>query len=462
MKVTIFGTGYVGLTQAVCLAEVGHTVCCVDVDEWRIAQLGKGICPIHEPDLEGLLHSNLATGRLCFTTDAALGVNFAGVIFIAVGTPPDDDGSANLQYVFDVVDAVARHATEAKVVINKSTSPVGTVQRIRERFEKALAQAENPLEMRVISNPEFLKEGCAVEDCMRPERIIIGIDGEQDINLFRELYKPFNRNHEKLIVMDSRSAELTKYAANCMLATRISFINEMANLAERLGANIEMVRKGIGSDSRIGYSFIYAGCGYGGSCFPKDIRALQHIAEAVGYQPRLLEAVEAVNQHQKQRIFENILEHYRGDIRGKTFALWGLSFKPNTDDMREAPSRVLMEALWAAGARIQAFDPQAMQETQRIYGERDDLQLADSKETALAGADALVIMTEWLNFQVVDFQCVRQCLADQVVFDGRNLFEPAQLARAGLIYYSIGRAVTDVQVDGTHISEMHTAKVQKA
>lgn len=445
MKITIFGTGYVGLTQAACLAEVGHTVCCVDIDERRIAQLNQGLSPIYEPGLEALLQHNLHAGRLSFTTDAAKGVGFAKVIFIAVGTPPDEDGSADMQYVFAVTDTIAEYALDAKVVINKSTSPVGTAQRLKNHLQEGLARQGRNLEMQVVSNPEFLKEGSAVEDCMRPERIIVGIDGKRDIELFRELYKPFSRNHEKLIVMDSRSAELTKYAANSMLATKISFINEMANLAERLGADIEMVRKGIGSDPRIGYDFIYAGCGYGGSCFPKDIQALQRTAAEVGYHPQLLEAVESVNHRQKHKVFENIRRHYNGDLTGKTFALWGLSFKPNTDDMREAPSRVLLEALWAAGARVRAFDPEAMQEAWRIYGERDGLHLADSKEAALEGAHALVILTEWLNFRVADFNLIRERLTDQVVFDGRNIFEPEHLEREGLAYYSIGRAVTGVE-----------------
>lgn len=445
MNITIFGTGYVGLVQAACLAEVGYTVCCVDIDEQRIARLSQGLSPIYEPGLESLLQANLLAGRLKFTTDAGEGIRFARTIFIAVGTPPDKDGSADMQYVFAVTDNIAQQATEPKVVVNKSTSPVGTTQHIKARINETLKELNRNLEIQVVSNPEFLKEGSAVEDCMRPERIIIGADGECDLDLFRELYKPFSRNHEKLIIMDSRSAELTKYAANSMLAAKISFINEMANLAERLGADIEMVRKGIGSDSRIGYHFIYAGCGYGGSCFPKDIRALQRAAAGVGYQPQLLDAVESVNNRQKHKVSENIHRHYNGDISGKTFALWGLSFKPNTDDMREAPSRVLLEFLWNSGARVRAFDPEAMQEAQRIFGERDDLELADSKEAALNGSHALVILTEWLNFRVVDFNLIRERLVDRVVFDGRNIFEPAQVAGEGLAYYSIGRAASGVQ-----------------
>lgn len=441
MKVSIFGSGYVGLTQAACLAEVGHHVCCVDIDEQRIAQLSKGLSPIYEPGLEGLLAANLAAGRLIFTTSTARAVDFANTLFIAVGTPPGEDGGADLRHVFAVADAIAKHAAESKVVINKSTSPVGTVQLIKARLQRVLEQRGVGLAMHVVCNPEFLREGCAVADYMRPERIIIGIDDDQNIDLFRELYKPFSRNHEKLIVMDSRSAELTKYAANCLLATKISFINEMANLAERLGADIEMVRKGIGSDSRIGYHYLYAGSGYGGSCLPKDIQALQRIAADVDYRPQLLEAVEAVNQRQKQRVFERISEHYGGALAGRTFALWGLSFKANTDDMREASSRALMERLWAAGAKVRAFDPEAGGEARRLYGSRGDLQVTDSKEAALQGSDALVILTEWLSFRVVDFALIHERLADRVIFDGRNLLDPAQVIRAGLTYYSIGRPV---------------------
>ncbi|MDW3713299.1 MULTISPECIES: UDP-glucose dehydrogenase family protein [unclassified Pseudomonas] len=441
MKISIFGTGYVGLTQAACLAEVGHSVCCVDIDVERIALLAQGRSPIYEPGLEALLQGNIAAGRLHFTTSAHEGVAFAKVIYISVGTPPDEDGSADMRHVFAVARTIAEHAIEDKVVINKSTSPVGTVKRIGALIDAALVAQGSQLRIQVVSNPEFLKEGSAVDDCMRPERIIIGIDGECDLGLFREINKPFSRHREKLIFMDSRSAELTKYAANCMLATKISFINEMANLAERLGADIEMVRKGIGSDPRIGYDFIYPGCGYGGSCFPKDIRALQRTAMDIGYRPALLEAVESVNQQQKHKVFQNIERHYQGDLRGKTFALWGLSFKPNTNDMREAPSRVLLESLWAVGARVQAFDPEAMDEARRLYGDRLGLQLTDTKEAALEGANALVILTEWLNFRIADFALIRERLVDRVVFDGRNIFEPVQLAREDLSYYSIGRAV---------------------
>lgn len=437
MKVAVFGTGYVGLTLAACLAEVGHAVCCVDVDAHRVASLSEGHCPIFEPGLPELLKNGLASARLKFTLDAARAIDAATVIFIAVGTPSLPDGSADLSQVFAVTDSIARHARGEKVVVNKSTSPVGTVDAIKARLARHDASTASRLD--VVSNPEFLKEGSAVLDCMRPDRILIGGASPAILTLLRELFAPFSRNHDKFISMDARSAELAKYAANCMLATKISFMNEMANLAEHTGADIEAVRRGIGSDPRIGYDFIYAGCGFGGSCFPKDLSALQRIAEQYDYQPRLLQAVDAVNQRQKHRLFEKILDHYDGDLAGKTFALWGLAFKPNTDDMREASSQVLLRSLWQAGARVQAFDPQARAEARRLFGERDDLQLMDRKEDTLAGAHALVIVTEWQDFRVLDSTMVRQRLLDGTVFDGRNLFEPAQMAEAGLAYYSIGR-----------------------
>jgi len=442
MKITVFGTGYVGLTQAACFAEVGHLVCCVDVNEHRIQALNEGVSPIYEPGLEGLIKSNLASKRLSFTTDPKAGVLFADVIFIAVGTPAGPEGSADLSNVFSVAENIAAYADCSKLVINKSTSPVGTAGKIKERMLSSMLVNEREFGIEVVSNPEFLKEGSAVEDCMRPERIIIGTENPGVIDLLRELYKPFSRNHEKMIIMDTRSAELTKYAANCMLATKISFINEMANLAERLGADIEMVRKGIGSDSRIGYDFIYPGCGYGGSCFPKDIQALRSTAVQLGYHAKLLEAVESVNTVQKNKLFEKIHKHYQGSLAGKTFALWGLAFKPNTDDMREAPSRVVLEALWAAGASIRAYDPEAMLEAKRIYGERANFKLAASKEDALADSDALVIVTEWQNFRIIDLDLIKATLADRVIFDGRNLFEPSKLKAADIAYYGIGRGCT--------------------
>ncbi|MBH3411415.1 UDP-glucose dehydrogenase family protein [Pseudomonas putida] len=436
MKVTVFGTGYVGLTQAVCLAQGGHSVLCMDINAARVAALSEGHCPIFEPGLAALLENNLACGRLRFTTDAAEAAQYARLQFIAVGTPPQADGSADMRHVFSVIDSILEHADGPKVIVNKSTSPVGTVDRIKARISQAVADAER---YQVISNPEFLKEGSAVEDCMRPDRIIIGGAEPAEVELLRELYQPFSRNREKIMLMDARSAELTKYAANCMLATKISFINEMANLAEHLGADIEMVRRGIGSDPRIGYDFIYPGCGFGGSCFPKDLQALRRAAEAEGFDPQLLGAVEAVNQRQKSRLFSKIQRHYPDGLHGKVFAVWGLSFKPNTDDIREASSLVLLDALWGAGARVQAHDPQAMEEGQRLYGARPDLKLVPCKDDALQGADALVIVTEWQDYRVLNLDQVPQQLADRVVFDGRNLFEPEHMAAAGLTYYGIGR-----------------------
>lgn len=439
MNVTVFGTGYVGLVQAAVLADAGHHVCCVDVDQAKIDNLNKGIIPIYEPGLTPLVQDNHAQGRLRFTTSAEEGVQFADLIFIAVGTPPDEDGSADLKYVLAVAGTVAQHMASDKVIVNKSTVPVGTADKVSQHVQGILAQRGSTLGFTVVSNPEFLKEGAAVSDCKRPDRIIIGTHNADAVAVMRELYEPFNRNHERIIVMDVRSAELTKYAANCMLATKISFMNEMANIAERVGADIEAVRKGIGSDERIGYHFIYPGCGYGGSCFPKDVQALVRTAESIDYQPQLLQAVEAVNHRQKRKLFEYITKHFGSNLSGKTFALWGLAFKPNTDDMREASSRVLMEQLWAAGARVQAYDPEAMEETQRIYGTRADLVLMGTKEAALQGADALVICTEWQQFKAPDFNSIKAALQTPVVFDGRNLYEPARMQAKGLHYYAIGR-----------------------
>lgn len=439
MKVTVFGTGYVGLVQAAILADAGHHVVCVDVDASKIANLEKGVIPIYEPGLEPLVSKNHDAKRLEFTTDAAHGVLHGEVIFIAVGTPPDEDGSADLKYVLAVASTIAEHMSERKVVINKSTVPVGTADKVQARMADVLAKRGVSVAFDVASNPEFLKEGSAVADCQRPDRIVIGTTSAHVEERLRELYEPFNRHQEKMIVMDVRSAELTKYAANCMLATKISFMNEMANLAERLGADIEAVRKGIGSDPRIGYHFIYAGCGYGGSCFPKDVQALERTARQVGYEANILQAVEAVNERQKSRLFQQMQHHYQGDLKGKTFALWGLSFKPNTDDMREASSRVLMQHLWDAGATVQAYDPEAMNETQRIFGNRADLRLMGTKEAALQGADALIIVTEWRDFKAPDFELLKATLNAPVIFDGRNLFEPARVKKLGFAYYGIGR-----------------------
>ncbi len=441
MKITVFGTGYVGLVQGSVLAEVGHDVLCVDVDATKVAGLEAGLIPIYEPGLEDLVKKNHAEGRLQFTTDAAEGVAHGRIQIIAVGTPPDEDGSADLKYVLAVAATIAGHMAEPKIVVTKSTVPVGTADRVRARLAEGLAERGSALHFDVVSNPEFLKEGAAVADCMRPDRIVIGTSDPETEEVLREVYAPFNRNHDKIIVMDVRSAELTKYAANCMLATKISFMNEMAGLAERLGADIEMIRQGIGADPRIGYQFIYPGAGYGGSCFPKDVKALIHTAKAAGFEPRVLQAVEDRNDAQKAVIFDKIARHFDGSLRGRTFALWGLAFKPNTDDMREAASRVLMEALWDAGARVQAYDPEAMEETQRLYGDRADLLLCGTKEACLRDADALVIMTEWQVFRAPDFDLLRERLKQPLIFDGRNLYDPARLAARGFDYYAIGRGL---------------------
>lgn len=434
MNITVLGTGYVGLVTGTCLADSGNDVVCVDVDKAKVEKLLSGGVPIYEPGLAELIARNREDGRVDFTTDVRRGVEHGDVIFIAVGTPMSESGEADLRYVFAAAADIGRHMNGYKVVVDKSTVPVGTSDRV-----KAIIADSTNQEFDIVSNPEFLKEGTAISDFMKPDRVVVGGDSKRALDIMRELYEPFLRTFHPLIVMDIRSAEMTKYAANCFLATKISFINEIANLAERLGADIEMVRRGIGSDSRIGYDFIYAGCGFGGSCFPKDIQALQQIAQGLGYQPRLLQAVEAVNAAQKQRLFEKVSAHYGGNLRGRTFALWGLAFKPNTDDMRDAPSRELLAALWQAGAQVQAFDPEAMDEARRLFGARDDLRLTASKEEALEGADALLIVTEWQDFRVLDEELVKAKLADRVIFDGRNLFEPATLAAAGITYYGIGR-----------------------
>ncbi|MEG0051716.1 MAG: UDP-glucose/GDP-mannose dehydrogenase family protein [Comamonas sp.] len=439
MKVTVFGTGYVGLVQGAVLADVGHQVLCVDVDESKVAALQAGRIPIHEPGLDALVIHNQRLGRLQFTTNAADGVAHSELIFLAVGTPPDEDGSADLQYVLAVAKTIAQHMNGPRIVINKSTVPVGTADKVAAVMEQGLAERGVQHRFDVVSNPEFLKEGAAVADCQRPDRIIIGTGNPASEAKLRELYAPFNRNHDRIVVMDVKSAELTKYAANAMLATKISFMNEIANLAERLGADVEAVRRGIGSDPRIGYHFIYPGAGYGGGCFPKDVKALIHTAKQVDFEPLLLNAVEERNQAQRNVLFERISAFYQGKLRGKTVAVWGLAFKPNTDDMREAPSRNLLEALWAAGATVQAYDPVAMQEAQRIYGERPDLKLVESPLAAVQGAECLAIVTEWQIFRTPDFELLARTLSDRVIFDGRNLFDPTLPASHGLAYVSIGR-----------------------
>ncbi|OJX48600.1 UDP-glucose/GDP-mannose dehydrogenase family protein [Devosia sp. 66-22] len=439
MRVTVFGIGYVGLVQAAVLADVGHDVFCVDINAEKIEGLKAGNIPIFEPDLDGLVERNLREGRLHFTTDAKAGVLHAAIQFIAVGTPPDEDGSADLKYVTAVARTIAQHMDRPQVIVNKSTVPVGTADLVAEVVGRTLAEAGRQIGFEVVSNPEFLKEGSAVADCMRPDRIIVGTSSKDAEMLLRQLYAPFNRNHEKMIVMDARSAELTKYAANAMLATKISFMNEMAGIADRLGADIEWVRKGIGSDPRIGYSFIYPGIGYGGSCFPKDVQALIRTAEKAGVTPTVLSAVEERNTAQKQVLFDKVAQYFGGELKGKTFALWGLAFKPNTDDMREAPSRVIMEALWNAGAKVRAYDPEAMHETARIYGVRSDLDLVGTREEALKGADALIIATEWKVFQSADFETIKAQLKHPVIFDGRNIYDPAFMQAQGFDYFAIGR-----------------------
>ena len=439
MRVTIFGTGYVGLVTGTCLSDVGHDVVCVDIDQSKVDGLNQGVIPIYEPGLEPMVKANHAAGRLSFTTDAASAIAHGDVIFIAVGTPPDEDGSADLKYVLAVARTIGQHRERPVVVVNKSTVPVGTADKVRAAIADELSGRGVDVPLDVVSNPEFLKEGDAVNDCMRPDRIIIGASSASAIEKLKRLYAPFNRNHERIVVMDVRSAELTKYAANAMLATKISFMNEIANIAEKVGADVEMVRQGIGSDPRIGWHFIYPGAGYGGSCFPKDVQALAKTAQQHGYNAELLGAVESVNDRQKAHLFELIQRHYGGDIAGRTFAVWGLAFKPNTDDMREASSRRLLQLLWDSGAKVRAYDPEARHEAQRIFGERDDLVLCDSARAALADADALVVVTEWKQFRSPDFQRLRQSLADAVIFDGRNLYHPDEVEAAGLAYYGIGR-----------------------
>ncbi|ALM52807.1 UDP-glucose dehydrogenase family protein [Halomonas huangheensis] len=439
MKITIFGTGYVGLVTGTCLADVGHDVLCMDVDAEKITRLEAGEIPIYEPGLESMVKHNVGTGRLRFTTDPAEAVAFGVLQFIAVGTPPDEDGSADLQYVLAVADTIGEHMQEDKVIVDKSTVPVGTADKVLAQVQKRLASRGAEFDVEVCSNPEFLKEGAAIEDFTHGARIIVGTNSERVKRLMRECYAPYIRLQEKLMFMDVRAAELTKYAANAMLATKISFMNEIANLAERLGADVEQVRRGIGSDPRIGYHFIYPGCGYGGSCFPKDVQALERTARDVDYQAELLAAVESVNNRQKQTLFSKLANAFDGDLKGRTIALWGLSFKPNTDDMRDAPSRTLMEALWDAGATVQAYDPEAMKECRRLYGERDDLLLAGDRVQAVKGADALVICTEWKEFRSLDFAWLKSQLSMPVIVDGRNLYDPEIVRDAGLMYYAVGR-----------------------
>ncbi|VFP85907.1 UDP-glucose dehydrogenase family protein [Candidatus Erwinia haradaeae] len=439
MKITVFGIGYVGLVQAAILAEVGHDVLCIDVDAIKIQRLKQGKIPIFEPGLAPLIIKNYEAGRLQFSIHAEEGVHHGLIQIITVDTPSDYDGVSDCKNVLSVAHVISKYMNHYKVILNKSTVPVGTTEHISCLIKKTLKQRGIQLRYDVIFNPEFLKEGTAVTDCMNPDRIIIGASNTNAIKLLYELYKPFNQHDNRILLMDIRSAELTKYAANCMLATKISFMNEIANLAELLGADIEKVRQGIGSDSRIGNSFIYPGCGYGGSCLPKDIRALIRIAEKIGYHSYLLKAVEDINEIQKHKLLTLIKNHYKDALQGKTFALWGLSFKPNTNDIREASSRVIMETLWNFGATIQAYDPEAIEETRRVYGCRKDLKLITSKELALRHADALIICTEWKTFRIPDFNLIKNILKKPVIFDGRNLYDPKQMKQRGFIYYAIGR-----------------------
>jgi len=439
MQLTIFGSGYVGIVTGACMAEMGNHVVCYDIDEAKIARLNDGDVPIYEPGLDAYVQRNREAGRLEFTTDVAQAVGHGLFQMVAVGTPPDEDGSADLKHVRAVARSIGEHMNDYRIVVDKSTVPVGTADMVKAEIQGALDARGKSIEFDVVSNPEFLKEGAAISDFMKPDRIVVGTDNPRTTELLRTLYEPFNRNHDRMITMDIRSAELTKYAANAMLATKISFMNELAGLAERLGADIEQIRVGIGSDPRIGYEFIYPGCGFGGSCFPKDVRALSQSAAEVGYQTELIEAVERVNNRQKGVVFRKLAEHFGNDLAGKTVALWGLAFKPNTDDMREAPSRLLLEALWQNGASVQAFDPEAMEETQRIYPEQPLLSLVGTKEAALAGADALVICTEWRHFRAPDFDRIKQSLTQPVIIDGRNLYDPQKLKALGFYYAAIGR-----------------------
>jgi UDPglucose 6-dehydrogenase len=442
MRLTIFGSGYVGLVTGACFAEAGNHVLCVDIDANKVAMLKRGESPIYEPGLDELLKKNIAAGRLSFTTNAEEGVKHGLFQFIAVGTPPDEDGSADLRYVLAVAESIGKHLTDYRIVVDKSTVPVGTADKVKAKIAQTLQARGAAVEFDVVSNPEFLKEGAALSDFMKPDRVVVGTDNPRTAELLRALYDPFTRNHDRMIVMDVRSSELTKYAANAMLATKISFMNELANLAELVGADIEKVRRGIGSDPRIGYQFIYPGCGYGGSCFPKDVQALARSANDHAFNAEILQAVESVNNRQKDVLFAKIKRHFKGELKGKTIALWGLSFKPNTDDMRAAPSRNLMEALWQAGARVRAYDPIAMRETSRLYSGRTDLELTKSAAETLEGADALAIVTEWQEFRSPDFELVRAKLKHPVIFDGRNLYDPLFVKQFGLTYYGIGRGAS--------------------
>jgi UDPglucose 6-dehydrogenase len=440
MNISIVGTGYVGLVTGTCFADVGNQVLCVDKDQTKIDMLLAGKVPIFEPGLEQLVNSSVAQDRLKFTTDISAAVEHAKIIFIAVGTPPGEDGSADLSHVLSVAKSIGQSLLEYRTIVTKSTVPVGTAEQVRSAIQRELDARGVSIDFSVASNPEFLKEGAAIADFMKPDRVVIGADDDRVVDVMRELYAPFNRNHERIIVMDIPSAELTKYAANAMLATKISFMNELSNLAELLNADIELVRQGIGSDPRIGYHFIYPGCGYGGSCFPKDVQALHRTAQQHGYEARILEAVEAVNEDQKSVLLTKIDAHMGANLSGKTFAIWGLAFKPNTDDMREAPSRIIIDGLLARGAKVRAYDPVATEEASEIYAENDSVIVCGDLYDATEGADALVLVTEWKTFRSPDFKRLKNQLNDRVIFDGRNIYEPAGLAKLGFKYYGIGRS----------------------
>lgn len=440
MKISIVGTGYVGLVTGTCFADVGNQVLCVDKDQAKIDQLLNGQIPIFEPGLERLVGVNVATKRLQFTTDIKQAVEHAEVIFIAVGTPPDEDGSADLSHVLAVAKSIGQNLTEHRVVVTKSTVPVGTAAKVRQAIQAELDARGVEIEFSVASNPEFLKEGAAIDDFMKPDRVVIGADDDRAVAALRGLYAPFNRNHERLIVMDIASAELTKYAANAMLATKISFMNELSNLAELLDADIELVRQGIGSDPRIGYHFIYPGCGYGGSCFPKDVQALHRTAKQHGYDARILDAVEAVNEDQKSVLLNKIDQQYGKDLSGKTFAIWGLAFKPNTDDIREAPSLVVIDGLLARGANVNAYDPVANKQASHLYADNKAVSFSDDLYDATQGAQALVLLTEWKEFRSPDFDRLKNQLSTSTIFDGRNIYDPAQLKERGFRYFGIGRS----------------------
>ncbi len=446
MKLAVFGTGYVGLVTGACFAEMGNDVLCVDVDVDKVARLKNGEVPIFEPGLETLVKNNTSRGLLTFTSDVEQGVEFGEVIFIAVGTPSDEDGSADLQYVLSVANTIGEHMLEEKVVVDKSTVPVGTADKVQQAIAAALKKRNVNTLFHVVSNPEFLKEGAAVADFMKPDRIVIGSSSPRAVEVMDQLYAPFNRNHDKVVHMDRRSAELTKYVANVMLAAKISLMNEMANLADRLGADIEAVRRGIGMDPRIGYHFIYPGAGYGGSCFPKDVKALIHTADEAQYEAHIMKGVEKVNVLQKRVLFDKLSKHFNDDIKGRTFALWGLAFKPNTDDMREAPSQTLIDLLIRHGAKVRAYDPQANAEARRIYGDHLGLdgavEICDDRTSTLEQADGLIVVTEWNEFRSPDFGQIKSALKEAVIFDGRNLYDPDYLQQLGFVHYGIGRGTS--------------------